>query len=86
MRPKRAGFFLPKEGLSEVQCKGLFDPYKHEIMMTKESKEKDGTILEVVKKGYLFDKMLIRPASVIVAKASIAPAKEETDKNDAKTK
>jgi molecular chaperone GrpE len=77
---------LKKEGLSEVQCKGLFDPYRHEIMMTKESKEKEGTIIEVVKKGYIFDKVLIRPASVIVAKAPISPADEETDKNDAKTK
>ena len=70
---------LKKEGLNEVLCKGMFDPYKHEIMMTKESKEKEGTILEVVKNGYTFDKVLIRPASVIVAKSPTATA--GTDKN-----
>jgi molecular chaperone GrpE len=59
---------LKKDGLAEIPCKGVFDPYMHEIVMTKESKEKGGTILEVVKKGYTFDRTLLRPASVIVAK------------------
>jgi molecular chaperone GrpE len=59
---------LKKDGLAEIPCKGVFDPYIHEIVMTKESKEKGGTILEVVKKGYTFDRVLLRPASVIVAK------------------
>lgn len=72
---------LKKEGLEEVACKGVFDPYRHEIMMTRESKDKDGTILEVVKKGYLFDKVLLRPASVIVAKAPTPAEPPETDKN-----
>jgi molecular chaperone GrpE len=69
---------LKKDGLTEIQCKGVFDPYIHEIVMTKESKEKGGTILEVIKKGYSFDKTLLRPASVIVAKDGANSA--ETDK------
>ncbi len=72
---------LKKEGLEEVQCKGIFDPYKHEIMMTREGKEKDGTILEVVKKGYIFDNVLLRPASVIVAKAPAMATGVEQGKN-----
>ena len=36
--------------------------------MVRESDEKDGTILETVKKGYMFEGMLLRPASVIIAK------------------
>lgn len=59
---------LKKEGLSEIEADGVFDPYRHEIMMAKESDEKEGTILEVVKKGYMFGDRLIRPASVIVSK------------------
>jgi molecular chaperone GrpE len=59
---------LKKEGLNEIPCKGVFDPYMHEIIITRESKEKDGTILEVVKKGYTLEKTLLRPASVIIAK------------------
>lgn len=59
---------LKKDGLTEIQCKGVFDPYMHEIVMARESKEPSGTILEVVKTGYTLDRTLLRPASVIVAK------------------
>ncbi len=37
---------LKKEGLKEVETEGVFDPYKHEIMMVRESEKKDGTILK----------------------------------------
>jgi molecular chaperone GrpE len=60
---------LKKEGLAEIECKGIFDPYKHEPIMTKESEAKHGTILEVVNKGYTFNGTMLRPASVIVAKS-----------------
>ncbi|MGI0100245.1 MAG: nucleotide exchange factor GrpE [Candidatus Micrarchaeaceae archaeon] len=59
---------LKKEGLKEIDADGKFDPYKHEIMMVKESGENDGAILEVLKKGYFFGDRLLRPASVIVSK------------------
>ncbi|MGC8651926.1 MAG: nucleotide exchange factor GrpE [Candidatus Micrarchaeia archaeon] len=59
---------LKKEGITEVKTDGVFDPYVHEIVMVKESGNEDGTILEVVKKGYRLDNILIRPASVIVSK------------------
>ena len=59
---------LKRNGLSEINCDGRFDPFKHEILMVKESKEKEGTILEVVKKGYEVNGRMLRPASVIVAK------------------
>lgn len=59
---------LKRCGLAEVKTDGRFDPFRHEILMVKPSKEKEGTILEVVKKGYEFSGRMIRPASVIVAK------------------
>jgi len=59
---------LKKEGLAEIEAEGIFDPYRHEIVMVRESDEREGTILEVVKKGYMFDGRLLRPASVIIAK------------------
>ncbi|MGC9098966.1 MAG: nucleotide exchange factor GrpE [Candidatus Micrarchaeia archaeon] len=59
---------LKSEGLSEIETNGKYDPYKHEIILTKESEEKDGTILEVVRKGYMLNDILLRPATVIVAK------------------
>lgn len=69
---------LKKEGLKEVDAKGIFDPYKHEIVMVRESEKKEGTILEVVKKGYTFDDRLLRPSSVIIAKGK---AKDDEVKN-----
>ncbi len=59
---------LKNEGLSVIETEGVYDPYRHEIIMTKESEKKPGTILDVVRKGYQFNGLLVRPASVIVAK------------------
>jgi len=61
---------LKKNGIHEVSTQGAFDPYKHEIIMVKESEKDDNVIIEVVKKGYELDSILIRPASVIVSKKS----------------
>ncbi|MGC8538092.1 MAG: nucleotide exchange factor GrpE [Candidatus Micrarchaeia archaeon] len=55
-------------GLKEVDADSVFDPYKHEIVLAREDSSRPGTILEVVKKGYMLDGKLLRPASVIVAK------------------
>ncbi|MDE1832855.1 MAG: nucleotide exchange factor GrpE [Candidatus Micrarchaeota archaeon] len=60
---------LKKEGLAEIEVDGKFDPYKHEIILVRESDKKEGTILEVIKKGYMFNGAMLRPASVIIAKA-----------------
>jgi molecular chaperone GrpE len=59
---------LRRCGLREVPTDGIADPFKHEIIMVADSEKKPGTILEVVKKGYMFDDVMLRPASVIVAK------------------
>ncbi|MDE1827749.1 MAG: nucleotide exchange factor GrpE [Candidatus Micrarchaeota archaeon] len=62
---------LKAEGLQEMDAKGKADPYRHEVVMAKESEEEEGTILEVVRKGYMFKDLMIRPASVIVSKGKI---------------
>ncbi len=58
---------LRKEGLEETDSDGVFDPYKHEIVISKQSSEPYGTIIEVVKKGYMFNGIMLRPASVIIS-------------------
>jgi len=60
---------LRSEGLQEVETNGKYDPYKHEIVLARESEEEEGSILEVVRKGYMLNGVLLRPATVIVAKA-----------------
>ncbi len=68
---------LKSAGLKEIDSKGKYDPYKHEIIMTRESKEPEGTIIEIVRKGYTFNDMLLRPSAVIVSKSN---ASEEEEK------
>lgn len=69
---------LEREGLTEIGTDGIFDPYKHEIVVSKaESSRKPGTILEVVKRGYTFNGIMLRPASVIIAKESENEEKKE---------
>ncbi len=73
---------LKREGLSEIKSEGTYDPYKHEIMMTKESTKKPGTILEVVKKGYSVGDTILRPASVIIAKEKPKENEKEKEKEN----
>ncbi len=67
---------LKSAGLKEISAVGKYDPYKHEIIMAEKSKEPEGTILEVVRKGYTFNDMLIRPSSVIVSKGNVSEDKK----------
>ena len=61
---------LRRQGLREIAAKGVFDPYLHEIVTVREDyKKPPGTILEVIKKGYTVDSIMVRPAAVIIAKA-----------------
>ncbi|MDE1854964.1 MAG: nucleotide exchange factor GrpE [Candidatus Micrarchaeota archaeon] len=68
---------LKSAGLKEIDSRGRYDPYRHEIIMTKESKEPEGTIIEVVRKGYTFNDMLLRPSSVIVSKGNASKEIEQ---------
>ncbi len=63
---------LKSSGLREIEAKGRYDPYKHEIILTKESSEPEGTIIEVVRKGYAFNDILLRPSAVIVSKGNVS--------------
>jgi len=66
---------LSDAGLEAVDAAGgLFDPRLHEAVSMRESSEVgDGQVLQQLRKGYRLHGQLLRPASVIVAKAP-APA------------
>ncbi|GAG59515.1 unnamed protein product, partial [marine sediment metagenome] len=61
---------LNKEGVKEVYPEGeMFDPRYHYALMQFESDEhEEGTVLEVLQKGYLLNDRLLRPATVKVSK------------------
>ena len=72
---------LKSEGLEVIEANGRYDPYKHEIILAKESDKEEGSILEVVRKGYMLNGILLRPATVIVAKAKSQTGGETEDKD-----
>ena len=61
---------LNENGLEEIQCIGEnFDPNFHHAVFMEESEDKEeGTVLEVLQKGYLLKDKVIRPSMVKVAK------------------
>lgn len=64
------GQILKKEGVKELYPKGeMFDPRYHDAIMHVESdKYEEGTVLEVLQKGYLLNDNLLRPATVKISK------------------
>lgn len=59
--------FLKKSGVEEVDAT-VFDPSKHEaIALVPAADKKQGDIVEVLQKGFIFKGELLRPARVAVA-------------------
>ncbi len=58
---------LAREGLAEVETNGRFDPYVHEALLTQPSEQEEGSIVQVLQKGYRLGDRVLRPARVIVA-------------------
>ncbi|WP_455379905.1 nucleotide exchange factor GrpE [Acidihalobacter prosperus] len=63
---------LTKFGIEEVDPAGeRFDPERHQAMTMQPSDEHPpNTVLEVMQKGYVLNDRLLRPAMVVVSKAS----------------
>jgi len=58
---------LGREGLMEIDAGGVFDPHVHEALLTQPSAEPEGTVLEVIEKGYRVGERVVRPARVVVS-------------------
>jgi molecular chaperone GrpE len=65
---------LRREGLAEIETNGQFDPHVHEALLSQPSDAEEGSVLEVLQKGYRLGDRVIRPARVIVA---AAPTEED---------
>ena len=60
---------LKKEGLKYIEAEGKkFDPFLHEALLTEKSDKEDGTIIEELQKGYIFNDVVLRHSKVKVAK------------------
>ncbi len=58
---------LAKEGLTEIETDGAFDPHVHEALLSQPSDAETGTVLEVLQKGYRLGDHVLRPARVTIA-------------------
>ncbi len=63
---------MEKFNIEEIDPKGApFDPARHQAMTTQENRElPPNTVLTVMQKGYALNERLLRPAMVIVTKAT----------------
>jgi molecular chaperone GrpE len=68
---------LRREGVAEIETNGRFDPHVHEALLSQPSDAEEGSVLEVVQKGYKLGDHVIRPARVVVA---AAPHEDDGDR------
>ena len=65
---KRMKSSFEKLGVKEVDILGKYaDPSICEVVGSEQSDKEQGTVLKVMRKGYLYDTYLIRPAMVVVS-------------------
>jgi molecular chaperone GrpE len=61
---------LAREGLTEIETDGSFDPHVHEALLTQPSDAEEGAVIEVLQKGYRLGDQVLRPARVVVSQGS----------------
>ena len=70
---------LERQGVKEIATEGKFDPHVHEALLTQPSEAEEGSVIDVVQKGYKLGERVVRPARVVVA----APPAQEEPEDDA---
>jgi molecular chaperone GrpE len=65
---------LEREGLAEIETDGKFDPHVHEALLSQPSDAEEGSVTEVLQKGYKLGDRVLRPARVVVAAAKEEPS------------
>ncbi len=58
---------LEREGLSEIDAEGYFDPHRHEALLSQPSDLDEGQVIQVLQKGYSLGDRVLRPARVVIA-------------------
>lgn len=66
---KKLYSLLGEQGLAQIEAIGnLFDPELHEVVMKVQTKDhEEGMIIEEIRKGYMFQKKVIRHSMVKIA-------------------
>jgi molecular chaperone GrpE len=58
---------LGREGLAVIETDGKFDPHTQEALLSQPSDEEEGTVIQVVQKGYTLGDRVLRPARVVIS-------------------
>ena len=61
---------LAKEGLGEIATDGKFDPHTQEALLSQPSEAEEGTVIQVLQKGYVLGDHVLRPARVVISAGS----------------
>jgi molecular chaperone GrpE len=69
---------LAREGVAEIATDGKFDPHVHEALLSQPSDQEEGSVIEVVQKGYKLGDRVIRPARVVIAAPAPQPPVRES--------
>jgi molecular chaperone GrpE len=67
---------LERNGVREISTEGKFDPHVHEALLSQPSEAEEGSVIDVVQKGYRLGDRVVRPARVVIA---AAPPAQEPD-------
>jgi molecular chaperone GrpE len=70
---------LQRNGVNEIDTTGAFDPHVHEALLAQPSEADEGSVIDVVQKGYTLGDRVVRPARVVVAAAPPPPQPPEAD-------
>jgi molecular chaperone GrpE len=67
---------LERNGVRQISTEGKFDPHVHEALLSQPSEAEEGSVIDVVQKGYTIGDRVVRPARVVIA---AAPPEQESD-------
>jgi molecular chaperone GrpE len=67
---------LAREGVMEVETDGTFDPHTQEALLTQPSDEPEGTVIQVLQRGFRLGDHILRPARVVISSGPPAPRGE----------
>jgi molecular chaperone GrpE len=70
---------LRREGLAEIDTNGRFDPHVHEALLSQPSEAEEGSVVQVIQKGYRLGERVLRPARVVVAAGAPEQAEDSAE-------
>jgi len=71
---------LERHGVTPIETDGKFDPHVHEALLSQPAEAEEGSVIDVVQRGYKLGDRVVRPARVVVA---APPARQEASEGDA---